>query len=45
MSFINMGKTVGEEQVFEWGGREVNWEFGFEHVKKCILNAQVKNVE
>ena len=37
-----MGKTVEEEQVCEWGCGEVNWKFGFEHVKK---NVQVKNVE
>lgn len=44
LSFAKMGKTVGEEQVCEWGCGELNKEFGFENVKKCILNVQVKHV-
>lgn len=36
---------MAEERVSAWGGSEVNQELGLEHVKKCILNVQVKTVE
>lgn len=36
---------MAEEQVSAWGGSEVNKKLGVEHVKKCIWNVQVKNVE
>ena len=33
-SFTKVGKIVEEEQVCEWGCGEINWKFGFEHVKE-----------